>query len=438
MASVRKRGERWQVLWRDPDGTQRGESFASKRAADAHKREVEDCVAAGRRWQPPDAGKASHVDEMTAAYIRDRARLLAPNTLAKHATILDLWRRWLPGATSGMRGETILSREMLGRFYDYLRSTPSRLGKPRTDRTCQAYVLTVSEFWQWAADHEEFRGVPRWRAIELRQPTLPPRAPAPTWAQMDAVIVELERSTRRAWLGRLAVVMRCTGLRVHQAASLTWGDFDLSGEIALLTIRGELGKTDAERRGRTVPVSQVLVDELRTWSHPQLGRVVGGPTGRSQGRRERVFGDAWEATGAPAAIWTGRPEHSFRRGFQTGLIGGGADPFAVEVLLGHLLPGQLDTYTDPRAWKLRQAVDLVPPIARPLDTLGAVLRAKMTARGLTATSLGELVGVRTCAVNSWLRDETIPPKARLSALGELLGFEAAGWQRFRSAEVPHG
>lgn len=364
---------------------------------------------------------------MTDAYIRDRARLLAPETLERHGTVLDVWRRWLPGRTSAMRSDSVFSREMLGQFYDFLRTTNSRLGRPRSERTCQSYVITVSELWKWAADHEEHRGVPRWRMLELRTPAAPPRPPAPTWAQMDAVIVELERSVRRQWLARLAIVMRCTGLRVDQAAAVTWGDFDLT-HPGLMTVRGELGKTDPERRGRTVPVSPVLLAEMRTWSRPQLGAVVGGPPGGSQGRRERTVGNAWRATGAPSAIWSGRPEHCFRRGFQTGLIDLGADPFAVEFLVGHQLPGQMDTYTDPRAWKPRLAVDLVPPIVRPV-TLGTVLRQAIAARGWRGPELAAAMGVSDPSARAWLRDATVPPAAQIEALGELLDVDVGPFRR---------
>ncbi len=44
---------------------------------------------------------------------------------------------------------------------------------------------------------------------------------------------------------------------------LRWDDLDLAE--AVLEIRRELGKTQQERRGRRVPISRHLVDELAGW-----------------------------------------------------------------------------------------------------------------------------------------------------------------------------
>lgn len=74
-----------------------------------------------------------------------------------------------------------------------------------------------------------------------------PLAPTvtPTWSQMDACISE----AKTEWHRRTLVVMRYTGLRINQVLGLLWSDLDLSRQM--VTIRPELGKTRAEKTGRT-------------------------------------------------------------------------------------------------------------------------------------------------------------------------------------------
>jgi integrase len=75
------------------------------------------------------------------------------------------------------------------------------------------------------------------------------------------------------WRARLCTLLRFTGLRVdEQVMKLRWSDVDL--ERAELTIRGELGKSAAEREGRIVPISPHLVEILSGWGVRE-GYLVG-------------------------------------------------------------------------------------------------------------------------------------------------------------------
>ena len=55
MASIGKRGNGYRVRWRDPDGTERCRQVSSKSAAKDLKRDIEDKLDRGLRWEPPDA-----------------------------------------------------------------------------------------------------------------------------------------------------------------------------------------------------------------------------------------------------------------------------------------------------------------------------------------------------------------------------------------------
>jgi len=142
---------------------------------------------------------------------------------------------------------------------------------------------------------------------------------------------------------------------------LTWADFDL--DEATLRVRPELGKSKQERRGRRVPISPHLVDLLRAWG-PGEGYVVEsrrfGTGPRARQERNRDMRRAWERSGARPEAYR-QPHHCFRKGFVSELRRAGADPDAIEVLVGHSL-GLRGVYTDPAALPMREAVGLIPAI----------------------------------------------------------------------------
>jgi len=235
-------------------------------------------------------------------------------------------------------------------------------GRPRQDATRRKLVEVVQLAWAWLYDNDESdAAIPPPRKIRMvREPAAP--TVAPTWAEMDACIAELRR-----WQRDLAVLLRFTGLRVQQAMSLTWDDVDLRARC--MRVRGELGKSPQERRGRVVPVSGHLVDELGDWPVGDEPWLVLSKRQRGNDRermaRARDFRRAWERAGVREDVWRGRPHHSFRKGFVSELRRSGADADAVEFLVGHSL-GLRGIYTDPSALPLRATVDLIPPVAKDL------------------------------------------------------------------------
>lgn len=282
---------------------------------------------------------------------------LAPNTVLHIARTLDMFERWVldlyPGAPPAL-----LSKRLMLDFRIHL-LTPGRRARGRAASTIANYLSHVCGMWRWAFDEEGWEGlIPVPRVPRLPAPV--GRAPvAPTWAEMDAAIAAAEGSVQQ-----LAVLLRFTGLRVEQAASLTWEDVDL--ERGRLEIRGELGKSRRERAGRRVPLSPHLVEILRTW-HQLAGRgehLVTGlertPAGRQ--RQLRAMGRAWKAAEVRPAVWQQRPHHAFRKGWVTELARAGADREAVEILVGHSR-GVRDFYADPEGLPLVEAVALIPPLS---------------------------------------------------------------------------
>jgi len=348
MAIKEKRNGGWSVRWLDPDGSNRRKQCPDARTADALIREIEEAHALGRRWEPV-ARRDPSVSALVDEYLVDRRRLWAPNTVIEHDVSLSIFQSWLIARSRRSHvGIAALSKGLLGDFWDHLIE-----GRKNAVSTARLRVGHVLRWWRWCYDHDDYGSTtPRPpQRYEMRPaPRVPTRAP--TWAQMDAVIgaCTVER------VRRLAVLLRCTGLRYAQALALEWDDLDLEG--AELRVRPELGKTAAERTGRTIPLAPVLVSELAGWGLRQ-GRVVG--VVKTENADCKALRKAWEASGTPRAVWYDRTAHCFRKGFVTGLRALGGDRDAIELLVGHDL-GLPGIYTDQVALKLREAVALVPPL----------------------------------------------------------------------------
>lgn len=254
MASIDKRNGGWRVRWRDPDGKPRSRQCPTKAAARRLKNEVEDAVALGRRWESRDARPEQDLRLLLKDYAEECARVLKPNTAIRYARALDLFLRYLG---PGPHAPSILTRKLLAEFHADLKHNGLH-GRDRTDATRRKIVEVVQLTWAWLYDNDESGAeIPPPRKLRMKREPAAPTV-APTWAEMDACIGELS-----GWQRDLATILRFTGLRVQQAMSLTWDDLDLVS--ARLRVRGELGKSRQEQRGRTVPASRHLVEHLSDW-----------------------------------------------------------------------------------------------------------------------------------------------------------------------------
>ena len=345
MASYTKRGDGWSVRWRDPDGTSRRRQVPNAATRDQLIREIEEAAALGRRWAP-DRGRTPGLVAVTAEYLRDRARVWRPITLKNNEISLSTFSEWLIARSRrGHIGLDVLSRQLMADYWDYCRGT-RRMGVATASRR----IREAESFWSWCFDHDDYGGhTPRLRKLEL--PSAPqPVTRAPTWAQMDAVVVQSPHTHYE----RLFWLLRCTGLRKGQALALRWSDVDM--ERAELSIRPELGKTRAEQAGRVVPLAPVLVAEMAGWGTRE-GELIDWPGTR--GPSEHTVQRVWQRARVPEEVWRRRSLHAFRKGFVSGLIGLGASREAVEFLVGHSM-GVRGVYTDPSALALRETVALVP------------------------------------------------------------------------------
>lgn len=226
--------------------------------------------------------------------------------------------------------------------------------------------------WEWASDEPErwpgLAPAPRTKSRVVPAVPVSSRAlPAPTWEEMD-LIVACARASRSPDVADVLELARGTGLRVGQVLRLEVRDVRL-GPSPTLRIRGELGKSQRERQGRTVPLAPVLV--------PLLERLVAGRAGDARlfergevhpATMRRILAAA-EVEGLRPDVWRSdergndRITHFMRAGFQRGLRRAGVEDRIIDALVGHDQKTTRDESYDPAGDdELVEAVARVPAV----------------------------------------------------------------------------
>lgn len=363
---------KWELRWREPVTGQRPKRTVRDRdTARALRLDIEAALARGQsplQWlEERAATQGPTLADVADAYLVDRARLVRPRTYNVDLAVLNAFVRW--AEDTGYGDVRHLSRAVIAEWWAWLqRPHDSHTGIGTRTVTCSegtanSHALRVSRMWRWADAPDRFAAkVPRWSEFQVREPSPAPRRPAPTWAEMDAAVLQA-----RGWHQRLLMVMRCTGLRHSQACRLLWSDVDL--DHGLLSIRGELGKSRLERRGRVVPLAPALLAELQTWGQRDGLLVPSGGKGRAL---NTALSTAWRNAGVRPEVWAkvdpwrkGQPAYAMRHGFITGLASAGVSFEIRSMLTGHTVGSHnVDTYT----WDgglmdlMREAVAHVPPV----------------------------------------------------------------------------
>lgn len=371
MANIEKTGDKrkpYRVRWRDPDGSERSRRCPDYETAKALKLDVERASALGRGWEPPDAqapAAAPDLWQLVDAYLVEERHKRAPRTVDRKRQMVQGWLTWFQDHLGRLPQPPDLTRASLLEYLEHLTDPDTgRYVHGRGYATRRKHLQEVELAWRKLFESDELGIVPRPRMLDLPGRP-PPERPAATWSEMDAVIAAGD-----GWRRDLAVVLRCTGLRLEQAMALRWEDLDRATGVLHVTS----GKSVREKRGRYVPVARVLLRELNRWrvegandsqwivTCPHAHRL---PRARDMARLWRL---PTRAGHVRRDAWEGRPHHAFRAGFMAGLKMAGADDEAVEFLVGHSR-GVRAHYVDGTALPLRAAVDLVPEL-----TLRQVLR----------------------------------------------------------------
>ena len=383
MAYIRKRRDLWTVRWRFPRG-RLGQSFEhtcpDKATARIVQAEIERCIAAGRNWESRGGDSRDLcLEVILAAFLRDGMRTKSANTLKAHASAVRLFVRFLRARKpTGRLDPGALSKATLRGFWEWLRKS-----RDVGVNTAGRRVRLIEQAWAWAWNEDEFEEVvPRPRRIDLPRATSK-LVVAPTWEEMDACVL----ACGVEWHRQLVTVARYTGLRSSQIMRLRWDDLDLGAKE--LRIRPELGKSQQERSGRVIPVSDHLVEEVAGWGRRD-GYIVGsGRTGAGQrvgrgrdlaraGRRAGVREEVWAA---PEKHQHGRPIHAFRAGLISELLREGYRQDAVTWLVGQKLRGVIGShYLDVRALPLRETVRGIRQIGPQTASGEGPVRADLLAR----------------------------------------------------------
>lgn len=378
MANVQRRGDRWRVRWKERVGTDgqgrpiwrdRSRTATSKRAADQLARQVEDSKALGQSWEPEAERDVMDLRAAYEQYLEHLVRAGRSNSKfdAVGAAVTRLWT-----VLDEKRGRpmpvTLLERSVLVQLWDHIVKVEELAPSTATRR-----VREVELWWQWM-HQAELADVP----VPRRLPDLPDRtpveAPAPTWAEVDAVIHELVRmedgwgpTARAAWLSR------CTGLRISSSLGLRWEHLDLDRAELHVPPQHPGLKTRIEKRGWTAPLAPVLVEMAKTWG-PRKGLIC--PTARGYATKKCT--QAWERCEAAdtvrGVVWAPpgrlrRPTHGFRAAWKAGLASAGVSWETRQALVGGSR-GTDAAYVDGGSLPREEAVGVVPPIceASPVES----------------------------------------------------------------------
>lgn len=296
--------------------------------------------------------------ELEAAQRRHLAAATEPVVLTP-ATLqaLDEFGAWL--LLRGLRAETTIKqrRSILGMVAravggDLLAATDRDLAAWQRSRTFTAqshrtYVSHVREFFKWAVAEGLVAEDPTGRLVRPKVARRLPR-PIPEDALLRAVLTA-PTSRIRAWL----VLAGWAGLRAMEIAALRREDVHEAAQPPMLEVRDGKGN-----KGRAVPMSRLVVDELR----PIL-EAHDGPDGW-------LF-LAWDRTDRPVkagsvsnhcnehlrSLGLTNTLHTLRHRFASELYRVTLDLRLTQEMLGHASPATTAIYTAFSPGRAASAVD---------------------------------------------------------------------------------
>ncbi len=366
MAWIDRCKGRWRVRWRE-EGDLHTKYVRTQAIARDLRTEVERQIALRGfvRIDPPPACPRLHV--ALDAWAQARRAKLRPRTVASYEDsgvhllrFLACWRS--PEDEAGPDPEAVLLSAMQGTVLVELYSWLVAGGRTRTTAMKRAQAAML--FWRWARQREEWRtwvAEPPGELDIRRDPT--PAARAPSWDEADACLAAIAPGS---WLHRFALIARFTGLRRSEILQLRWEDLDL--DHGALSIRAEI--TKGGTGGRVIPLSRHLLTVLASEAvregylvaAPELERQAAEGAGR--GHVDRDMKRAWTRAEVPADRWRGQPCHAFRKTIETELLAAGQPWSAIEMYVGHALPGTGRVYLDPTGlWRqLTYLVAEIPPV----------------------------------------------------------------------------
>ncbi len=393
MATYTKRGDKYLVRWKElfvtvrPDGSEirewkdRGRTVPTERNAKQLVAEVEGLQSMGRRWRETAAATLGALcDAFTATAVN-------PSTRKTRGSYLRSFTAW----AGRDRPVSALSASLLDA---YAASLPS---EGRAAATRHRKVLEVEAAWRWGRGRPDlFPGVPEPVKVTSKQsgggsvqPTAPVvRLAAPTIEDVDTMRAALRPGYRyRELTGRIALLLRYTGLRVSQAVGLRWSDVRLEGTGGAgpyMIVRAGARGAKASK-GRAIPLHPGLAAALAEWGPGDGGLVFdpgpdAGPFWTDGEAVRDALTTAWEASGVDRSKWSvseaereagdrahGSPTHAIRAAVKVHLLRAGVSDTLADYFVGHSRGATSGAYvpelhpeTSPYWRALRLAVATIP------------------------------------------------------------------------------
>jgi integrase len=340
---IYRRGSRYVVRFRDPQGRQRQRSACTLAEARALKAAL---VADVRRGEYRALSRVSFADyarEWIAGYQGRTGRGIRPETLADYARDLELHA--LPYFGRRLLAE-IEPRDVKG-----FARTLADAGK--APATVRAVMAPVRALFATAVEEGLIRHNPA-AGLRLAGGAARPQPKALSPEELARLIEAMPAGQPRLIVRFLAA----TGLRSGELVALTWQDLDLAERRVHVRARIYRGRRDApkSRYGiRQVPLSEQLARDLAAHrlasrfcadGDPVFASEAGTPLDSSNFAR-RYLKPAAQAAGLLDE--EGRPwpsYHTLRHTCASNLLRAGASPKQAQLWLGHHAAAfTLDTYT---------------------------------------------------------------------------------------------
>jgi integrase len=316
MASIaRRENGQWRARYRDVSGREHAKHFTRK--VDA------------QRW----------LDQVTASIVRGDYVDPREGRVTLRAYAAN-WRGTLVGRPATLSiVDNALDRHILPRLGDRFVSSLRRsdvqglvksVSESLAPRSTRNVYDTLSRVLL-AAVHD--RVISRSPCIKIAMPPVEAAEVVPPSAETVAVLAGSVPGRYRA----LVVLLAGSGLRIGEALGLDVADVDFLRRTVRVERQcrqdGTLGPTKTAKSARTVPLGQVVVDELARHlaAHPTGGALFCDELGRPL--TYRTWKRIWK--GATTAAGVDADTHGLRHFTASALISGGASVKQVQAVLGH-------------------------------------------------------------------------------------------------------
>ncbi len=324
MAHVEKRGpNRWRARYRDPGGSERSQTFPTKRDAERFLTRMEHSKHVGG-YVDPQAGKQLFGDYATAW---QKMQVFRPTT----AELFDgnLARHIMP---------TFEHRPLASVQPSDVQAWVRKLSLSLAPTTVEVIYRQLSMIFK-AAVRDGLLVVSPCR--EIRLPRIERKQIVPLTAEQVQALIAAAPGHVRA----LLVCVAGSGLRQGEAFGLTVEHVDflrrtIRVEQQLLSLQGKPPSLAAPKTAasyRTVPVPQLVIDALAehmaNYPPTSAGMLFTNRDGRPWSRNR--FSENWHATVARANLPTGTRFHELRHFYASLLIRHGESVKTVQARLGH-------------------------------------------------------------------------------------------------------